>query len=283
VLAETINGYRLRNSTLASEASVSASDPWASYSSDPWGTPEPVEPDTASLEGLIEILDAQKQLLISVATGGERVDDVNKRYIRRRKALNDGLRTRGIKPPFPYEDLWSWYGHWSAELGTYAQRRVHITGLTNPVREQLEAMLDGVQVSDPGGEPLPTWASLDARVEGIVNELRTARTTDDYQDVGRRCREVLIDTAKLLADPSLVPAGQEPPQSANAKAWLDLFLASRAAGRSHAELRKFIPAAWDLAQKVTHGGVRRLDAYAAAQATVLVVRTLQQLASEPAS
>lgn len=77
-----------------------------------------------------------------------------------------------------------------------------------------------------------------------------------------------------------MPAGQEPPQAANAKAWLDLFLASRAAGRSHAELRKFIPAAWDLAQKVTHGGIGRVDAYAAAQATVLVVRTLQQLDSD---
>lgn len=258
------------------------SDPWVSVRADPWGTQssEPADPDSETLEGLVELLDAQKQLLISVATGGERIDDVNKRYIRRRKALNSALRTRGIKPPFPYEDLWSWYGHWSAELGSYAQRRVHITGLANPVREQLEAMLDGVEVSDPGGDPLPTWASLDARVEGIVNELRTDRTTDDYQDVGRRCREVLIDTAKLLADRSLVPAGQEPPQAANAKAWLDLFLASRASGRSYAELRKFIPAAWDMAQKVTHGGIERVEAYAAAQATVLVVRTLQQLASD---
>jgi hypothetical protein len=138
-------------------------------------------------------------------------------------------------------------------------------------------MLAGIQVADPGGDQSPTWASLDARVEGIVNELRSARSTDDYQDVGRRCRDVLIDTGKLLADPSLVPDGQEPPPAANAKAWLGLFVAGRAAGRSHAELRRFIPSAWDLAQKVTHGGIERVDAYAAAQATVLVVRTLQQL------
>ncbi len=80
----------------------------------------------------------------------------------------------------------------------------------------------------------PTWAALDARVDGIANELRTTRTIDDYQDVGRRCREVLIDAAKLIADPSLVPVGQSAPQAAKAKAWLDLFLASRADGRSHA-------------------------------------------------
>ncbi len=40
-----------------------------------------------------------------------------------------------------------------------------------------------------------------------------------------------------------------------------------------------MPVAWDLAQKVTHGDIDRVDAYAAAQATVLVVRVLQQLAS----
>lgn len=260
---------------------MSASNPWAS-SSDPWGTPtpKPVEPDPTTLEGLIEILDAQKQLLISVATDGPAISTVDAKYTKRRKTLNDGLRSQGIKPPFPFDDLWAWHGQWSSgELPSYSSRRTYISGLAKPVREQLEAMVDGVQVEDPGSEPSPTWVSLDARVEGIVSELRTARTTDDYQDVGRRCREVLIDTAKLLASPSLVPAGQEAPQAANAKAWLNLFLASRAAGRSHAELRKFIPAAWDLAQKVTHGEIERVDAYAAGQATVLVVRTLQQLAS----
>jgi hypothetical protein len=124
---------------------------------------------------------------MSVGTGGPRIDDVNRQYTQRRRKLNDGLRDRGIKPPFPYQDLWAWYGHYSIELGSYAERRVHVTGLANPVREQLEAMLDGVQVGDPGGQPLPTWASLDGRVEGIISELRTARSTDDYQDVGRRC------------------------------------------------------------------------------------------------
>jgi hypothetical protein len=40
-----------------------------------------------------------------------------------------------------------------------------------------------------------------------------------------------------------------------------------------------LPVAWDLAQKVTHGDIEQVDAYAAAQATLLVVRVLQQLAA----
>jgi hypothetical protein len=118
-------------------------------------------------------------------------------------------------------------------------------------------------------------------VEGIVEEFRNAKTSDDLQDVGRRCREVLIDAAKLIADPILVPSGQEPPKAGDAKAWLELFLKARAARSSHRELRAFIPVTWDLAQKVTHGDVDRVDAYAAAQATVLIVRTLGQVVDQP--
>jgi hypothetical protein len=102
---------------------------------------------------------------------------------------------------------------------------------------------------------------------------------DDLQDVRRRAREILIDCAALLADPSLVPVGGVPPKAGDAKAWLDLFLTARAQGGHREEVRRLVRATWDLAQKVTHGNLGRIDAFAAAQATVLVVRTLQALAA----
>jgi len=81
----------------------------------------------------------------------------------------------------------------------------------------LDQLLEGAQVSDPGARGEAAWSSLDARVDGVVNELRAATTLDDLQDVGRRCREILIDTARLIADPALVPAGREPLKAADAK------------------------------------------------------------------
>lgn len=132
----------------------------------------------------------------------------------------------------------------------------------------------GCRGAHPGSGPL-TWVNLDARVDGLVAELDGAITRDDLQDVGRRSREILIDCARLLADPSVVPAGQLSPKTGDAKAWLDLFLAARASGASRDGLRRLVRAAWDVAQTVTHGDVERVDAFAAAQATVLVVRTLQ--------
>lgn len=255
------------------------SDPWGPS---PWGAAEPEpepEPDETSIGGLIELMEKQAALIVSVGTGGDPIANVNGKYKARRSKLNAGMRKLRLKPPFPWDDLWEWYGYYSQNLGTYAERRIHVAGLTKPVREQLERMLEGAQVADPGGTgPATTWGALDSRVEGVVSELWNANTVDDLQDVGRRCREILIDTAKLLADPALVPAGATAPKAADAKAWLDLFLAAEAAGSERKELRAFIRVAWDLAQKVTHGTVERVEAYAAAQATVLVVRSLQQLA-----
>lgn len=244
----------------------------------PWETPPEPEPDPQTATGLLALLDSQANLLVAVATDGPRTDATNGKYKHRRRALNAALRGRGLAPPFPYEDLWAWHGHWSQHLSSYASRREHVRELAAPTRAALEAALNGAQVADPGAATTPTWAALDTRLTGVVTELATATTQDDLQDVGRRCREVLIDAAKLLADPGFLGAGADTPKSGDAKAWLELFLLARAAGRSHRELRAFVPTAWDLAQKVTHGDVDRVDTYAAAQATVLLVRVLQQLA-----
>jgi len=89
---------------------------------------------------------------------------------------------------------------------------------------------------------------------------------------------VLIAVARLLANPALIPDGESTPKAADAKGWLDLFLNAHAGGRARAELRGLMRATWDLAQKVTHDDLGRVEAFAAAQATVLLVRTLQELA-----
>jgi hypothetical protein len=96
-------------------------------------------------------------------------------------------------------------------------------------------------------------ADLDARVDELIAELDGSNSRDDLQDVGRRSRETLIDCAQLLADPSLVSAGQAPPKAADAKAWLELLPAARASGSHRDALRRLIRAAWDLAQTVTRG------------------------------
>jgi hypothetical protein len=246
---------------------------------DPFSADEDL-PDLSTLEGLIEELEAQAGLLISVATGGPRIDDVNDDYKERRQRLKPVLTRRGLSYPFPWPDLWQWYGYWSANLGGYAARRTHIRSLITPTLEDLERQRSTLSITDPKMSGPSSWADLDGRVAGLALEMSEAQTRDDLQDVGRRAREILIDCAEVLADPSLVPEGTDPPKAGDAKQWLDLFLQEHGGGSGRDALRRLVRDAWDVAQKVTHGdNVDHVDAFAAAQATVLVVRTLQELAS----
>src|SRR5215475_2057685 len=197
----------------------------------PFGEPGP---DLSTVDALIGELERQAALLTAVATGGPRIDDVKWEYQDRRRRLVEALERRGLEYPFPWQDLWLWYGYWTGNnLGTYAERRTTIRELVSPTIAALERQRSGLTVSDPGGGLL-TWADLDGRLAGLIAELSGAARRDDLQDVGRRAREILIDCARLLADPSLVPPGQAPPKAGDAKAWLDLFLGARAHG-SHRE------------------------------------------------
>ena len=241
------------------------------------------EPDLSTIDALIDELDRQTALLTAVATdGGVDVRDkrAQRQYRDRRRRLIDALKEHGLAYPFPWQDLSQWHGYWRAKgLRHYHQREVTIQELVDPTIEALEQQRSGLRVSDPGGGEL-TWADLDERLAELSDELDGAMSRDDFQDVGRRSREILIDCAELLADPSLVPAGRVLPKAGDAKGWLDLFLGAYASGASRDGLRRLVRAAWDVAQTVTHGDVGRVDAFAAAQATVLVVRTVQALAGE---
>jgi hypothetical protein len=128
------------------------------------------------LERAIALLDRQESLLMSVATGGPRIQEVNARYVADRRRLQGLLRTFALKDPFPFADLWEWHGHWSQHLASYAQRRAYLAGMAKDVRDALEAHVAGVLVDDPGAPAGLGWSGLDARVKGLADELRSATT-----------------------------------------------------------------------------------------------------------
>ena len=63
---------------------------------------------------LLEEIEAQKALMIAVATGGPRIDSVNGDYVQRRQQIAAELAQRRIEDPNPHTDLWRWYGKWSS-------------------------------------------------------------------------------------------------------------------------------------------------------------------------
>jgi hypothetical protein len=114
--------------------------------------------------------------------------------------------------------------------------------------------------------------------------VQAASSLDDYQDVGRRCRELLADLATEVFEPGMVPEGQSVPGPKDVKARLECFFESRFAGKSNEEMRRLALAAVALANAITHSShADAVKAYACAQATILVVRVAEKLvqAEEP--
>ncbi|QKT07655.1 hypothetical protein HUN08_10970 [Gordonia sp. X0973] len=230
------------------------------------------------------LLQDQANLIVSVGTGGPRIQDEDRRYQRSARVLNSNFQRLGLPLPFPWDSLWDWYGYYSANLDTYQSRRAYVGTLAREALGNLDALEARGGVIDPSlTDPPPNWENINRRITNLVDEYSTARDRDDWQDVGRRSREILIDFGKLTQDPDLVPPGTEAPKAADAKAWFDLFLACYAEGSDKSELRTTMRAVWALAQKVTHGDVADVDAFAAAQGTVLVVRTAQKLLQQAAT
>ncbi len=83
---------------------------------------------TISSEALLSLLEQQKSLMISVSTGGAKIQNVNGEYETAAESISIGLDERDIKNNIPYKDLWAWYGKWSdGSLPKYRKRPINHT------------------------------------------------------------------------------------------------------------------------------------------------------------
>ena len=57
-------------------------------------------------EDLLQALEQQKNLMVSVSTGGPQIKLVNADYIQRKKIIEKGLEERSIKNVILFSDLW---------------------------------------------------------------------------------------------------------------------------------------------------------------------------------
>src|SRR5216684_5759849 len=69
------------------------------------------------------------------------------------------------------------------------------------------------------GRLLPTWR----RWEQAAETLDMAQEAEDFQAVGMKCRECLIQLVRSVAKPEMVPPGEEAPQRSNFISWSELM------------------------------------------------------------
>jgi len=90
---------------------------------------------------LITELDRLRATMISVATGGGRIDDAQEEFGHSFDSVAAELSNRGIENPLPFRDLWQWYGHWSGteDLKTYQARRKYVATLFDPLVRTIQS------------------------------------------------------------------------------------------------------------------------------------------------
>ncbi|HTE52452.1 MAG TPA: hypothetical protein VK698_16485 [Kofleriaceae bacterium] len=120
--------------------------------------------------------------------------------------------------------------------------------------------------------PLRRW-------EQAAEALNSAEEAEDFQAVGMRCRECLIELVRGVARPEMVATGVEAPKKADFVQWAEVIANAVTAGASAAELRGYLKAVskstWQLVNWLTHAkSATRLDAQIALDATENVLAAL---------
>jgi hypothetical protein len=208
--------------------------------------PDPVPQD------LIKEIEAQRSLMIAVATGGPRIQAVNEEYQQRRDRLVRMLRSTGMPDPNPFSDLWAWYGKWSSgDLPSYQSRRQFIIELYAPLVDRLK---QGTSTRSSAIFDEPTgWMKVDRTVSEIRQRLESALTEEQFQAVGLLCREGLISLAQTVFDSkrhTILDGVDVSPT--DAKRMLEAYLAAELGGAENKVAHQHARAALDLANELQH-------------------------------
>ena len=200
---------------------------------------------------LLRSVERLRDVLLSVSTGGDRIEAVNSGYKDLYQSIDHELRTRGVANGIPFSDLWDWHGRWSSgDLPTYRSRRVFVSELLEPVLRALRDRIGGVtpRAVEPTG-----WPKVDRTITEMRGRLATATTEEQFQAVGLLCREALISLAQAVYDPQRHPSLDDvAPSSTDAKRMLESYCATEMDGAANKIARAHARAAVDLAVELQH-------------------------------
>lgn len=196
---------------------------------------------------LAELL-IHRDMMIDVATGGARIQEVDDYYrareIRIRHAIPEGVRYQN-----PHDDLWDWYRQWSSDLPQYKDRRFYVRQLFGPAIDAISR-----RSSLPSEPREPTgWERVDRALSKARTQLETASAEEDCQAIGLLCREIIISLAQAVFDPAIHESldGIRPSET-DANRMLEGYIAHVFPGASNKEVRAHARASLALALNLQH-------------------------------
>lgn len=230
---------------------------------------------------LLQELDYLKNVMISVSTGGQRIEDVNEKYQATYRRANEFLKSLKIENPNTFSDLWEWYGRWSdGSLPTYQERRTFINNLFKLLHEQIS---NATAVSDSEIEiELTGWDRIERSITEIKSRMASAITEEQFQAIGLLCRETLISLAQeVFVREKHPPLDSVEPSKTDSKRMLDAYIAVELAGGSNETSRKYAKSTLGLADELVHKRTAtKKDARLCATATFNLVSIIRIVTEE---
>lgn len=216
-----------------------------------------------------------KDTMISVSTGGQRIQDVNDEYQKRFALVDKAFRRLALENPNIFNDLWTWYARWSSgELPQYKDRRAFIEemygNLLKTLQETEQPDLLNISVNMTG------WERIDRTVKEIKMRLKQASTEEQFQTIGFLCRETIISLAQAIYNEEKHPTLDGVKASkTDAKRMLDAYIAVELQGGANENLRRYARASNDLANELTHKRTASAkDASLCSSATISLVNLI---------
>ena len=229
---------------------------------------------TSTKEQLIQDVNYLKNTMISVSTGGQRIQDVNDQYNQKFIQTDKALQRLNFKNPNPFKDLWEWYGKWSAIFSKYSERRTFINEMYNSLIQMLEETEEPDLISVT--IDLTDWE----RIERSINEIRLrqneAKTEEQFQVVGLLSRETIITLAQAVFNKEKHPIlDAKEISKTDAKRMLEAYIAVELSGSPNETLRRYAKATLDLANELTHKRTAtKKDASLCATATISIINLI---------
>jgi len=196
---------------------------------------------------LAELL-IHRDMMIDVATGGARIQEVDDYYRARETRIRQTI-PEGVQYENPHDDLWDWYRHWSADLPQYKDRRFYVRQLFGPAIDAISR-----RSSLPSEPREPTgWERVDRALSKARMQLETASAEEDCQAIGLLCREIIISLAQAVYDPAIHESldGVRPSET-DANRMLEGYIGHAFPGTSNKEIRAHARASLALALNLQH-------------------------------
>lgn len=229
---------------------------------------------TTTKEELIGDVNYLKNVMVSVSTGGQRIQEVNDNYKSKFISTDKVLKKLNLKNPNPFKDLWEWYGKWSSTFSKYSERRTFIAEMYNSLIQILEeneqAELIDVTVD------LTNWERIERSINEIHLRQNEAKTEEQYQVVGLLSRETIITLAQAVYNKDKHSISNEKEISkTDARRMLEAYITIELSGSTNETLRRYAKATLDLANELTHKRTAtKKDASLCATATISMINLI---------